>query len=237
MRRNRQTGEMLVPCNFDSINIYPGDAYGYLSSYKFSSNSFLNRDTSNVDGTFKYKKGNIEAMLLSNPPLEAYLAKKLSSKVSTTDTLGLIGFYSAKLFKEVRQKCIDYVVEGKEYGLTDIDVISRLDSLETTLLEKELITFPSQIKQLEDNDIRKFLAIISRKMYLLILKDRINNKDYPSVFTLSQMHPLLYFTDMASNKITCTFKTNQIKSISEESAAKSKKDTTNRKARQRAGCF
>ena len=199
------SGDTIMPCVY-SYN--EENKIWELKSYKFKNNPILNGESRTSDGAFVWEDGVAEGLLGCQPTLEEYI-RKIERKYSDKDTLlsSHINYYSTQLYKEIRSASLEYIVDAKPYSLDDIKSLMILDSLQNVALKAELKKWNPEIKDIElknrdridaivDDDIHMLLSVITQNMYLYILKDRIQQKDFPSVFTLLRYQYILYFSSV-----------------------------------------
>lgn len=214
---NAVTGETIIPCVINSIKV---DKLVFKSD-KFKSNPISGGARTNSDGSFIWEWGSVEALFLYSPTLEEYISKV---EKNSPDSLDL---FAAKLYRDIRDLNIDYVVEAKPYLLSDVISIGILDSLQERILDQALSTLlysnDTTITRLHpmnkpmcrpkwsvltDADLYEFYAIATRSLFIQVLKDRISCEDYPSVITLLRMYPFIYFTSVPLMAIDLSFAAN-----------------------------
>lgn len=207
-------GDTIMPC----VMSYDNEIKRWkLKSLKFENNPILNGNITNIDSSFTWKNGVSEGFLKYSPTLEEHI-RKINNNKDTTLT-SQIDYYSTKLYKDIRSACLEYIVYAKPYSIEDIKSLRILDSLQNNALAEELKVWNTDIKDttiesrdridvIEDEDIHRLLSIITQNMYLYVLKDRILQKDFPSIFTLANYHNILYHSSVPFITGTYNFKNN-----------------------------
>lgn len=195
-------GDTIMPC----VMSYDNEIKKWkLKSLKFENNPILNGNITNSDDSFTWKNGVSEGLLRYSPTLEEYI-RIIDNNKDTTLT-SQIDYCSTKLYKDIRSACLEYIVYAKSYSIEDIKSLRELDSLQNNALVEELKVWNTDIKDttiksrdridvIEDEDIHRLLSIITQNMYLYVLKDRILQKDFPSIFTLVNYHNILYHSSV-----------------------------------------
>lgn len=196
-------GDTIMPC----VMSYDEEIKKYkLCSQKFEDNPILNGDSATICGSFTWKNGVAKGKLGYFPTLEEHIRIIKDNR----DTLSLskeINYYSNELYQEIRSACLDYIINAKTYSLKDVKSFGILDSLQNKAFEEELKKWDTNIKDtiidnrdridvIEDKDIHRLLSIITKSLYLYVLKDRILQKDFPSIFTLENFYYILYYSSV-----------------------------------------
>lgn len=143
------------------------------------------------------------------PTLEEYLYDKINKGHTNTNNIReAINYYAAKLFIEMRQANVKFVLYNEKYDSNTLKSLSVLDSLQDIALDgelKELSTkdmfinngktiYRDRMSILEDKHLVDFHCELSRSYLLCLIKDRANHLDMPAMFTLTKMYLLVYFT-------------------------------------------
>ena len=183
----------------------------------------------NTDNTLIWDAYNkrITAYIPVVPTLEEYLHKKKTKNLSNNNNLAdSIEYYSAILFDELRNANINYALTGVPYGLDALSSLSILDSLQHKALSMELDKFTiysmdttimsggrknirKRIEVLEDKHLVDFHCELSRSFLLCLIKDRANQLDMPSLYTLSSTYLLSFFTSVPAMNINSIYNTEQ----------------------------
>lgn len=183
----------------------------------------------NTDNTLLWDANNkrITAYIPIVPTLEEYLHKKKSIVLSNKKNLAdSIEYYSAILFSELRNANINYALTGVPYGLDALTSLPILDSLQHKALSMELEKFSicsmdttimsggrknirKRIEVLEDKHLVDFHCELSRSFLLCLIKDRANQLDMPSLYTLSSTYLLSFFTSVPAMNINSNYNTEQ----------------------------
>lgn len=148
----------------------------------------------------------LTAKILVVPTLEEHLHNILEKNISKKSSLkDSIDFFAAKLFMEIRNANIKYILNNNKYDLNTLTSLAVLDSLQQKSLDKELNVFQttsakgalnrSYFKVLEDEDLVNFYKELSRYYLLCLIKDRAAHLDMLSMFTLMKSY-LIYFIDV-----------------------------------------
>lgn len=183
----------------------------------------------NTDNTLIWDAYNkrITAYIPVVPTLEEYLHKKKTKNLSNNNNLAdSIEYYSAILFDELRNANINYALTGVPYGLDALSSLSILDSLQHKALSMELDKFTvysmdttimsggrknirKRLEVLEDKHLVDFHCELSRSFLLCLIKDRANQLDMPSLYTLSSTYLLSFFTSVPAMNINSIYNTEQ----------------------------
>lgn len=182
--------------------------------------------TSNADNTFIRNYETITGYVPVVSTLEEYLHNMELAVPEKRDRGGLIDYYSASLFKEIRDANIDYLLTGKPYGIEALKSFKTLDSLQCEALDLELkklsanpidTTIASNgwhmlrkhVEILEDKHLVDFHKELTRSFLLCVIKDRVNCSDMPSMFSIATIFELAYFVDVPSMDVDNHFEVNQ----------------------------
>lgn len=183
----------------------------------------------NTDNTLIWDAYNkrITAYIPVVPTLEEYLHKKKTKNLSNNNNLAdSIEYYSTILFDELRNANIIYALTGVPYGLDALSSLSILDSLQHKALSMELDKFTvysmdttimsggrknirKRLEVLEDKHLVDFHCELSRSFLLCLIKDRANQLDMPSLYTLSSTYLLSFFTSVPAMNINSIYNTEQ----------------------------
>ena len=200
---NASTGDTIIPCVADTFNVYSGKMQ--LKSDKFKSNPISGGAMSNMNGSFSWKRGRVVAEFISCPTLEEHIIKSYRNSEVLLDSL------SARLYCELRQLSMDYVIEAKPYLLTDIETLEDMKVLQEEMLDNTLTQLLNssdttmtrygpecrpQLDVLTDMDLYEFYAVATSNLFLHIVQDRICCADYPAVIALLKIYPFIYFTSV-----------------------------------------
>ena len=173
--------------------------------------------TKNVGGTLKWNPDTkiLTAFIPIASTLEEYLHRKLGDKNPVNSSFrDSIDYYAAKLFCEMRDANIAFVIERKPYNLEVLESFEMLDSLQHIALSNELRKFSlglqdtvvmsgkkiprMRIDVLEDKHLIDLHRELSRSFLLCMIKDRALQSDMPSMFTLAKFYLMAYFTSVPS---------------------------------------
>ena len=200
------SGDTIMPCRFVSHQ-----KRLMLKSAKFPENPIAFNGYTNLDGSFKWDNGICLAELNFRPLLEEYIReidkkeeyiKEINDKTKDSCLQDCINYYSVQLLKEIRKVCIEYIVNAKPYEINDLNSLNILDSLQYIALKKEISTLNEggqlrdKIDLMEDNKLQELLESITKCYYIYILKDRILKKDYTSIFAYTNVHLILYMSNI-----------------------------------------
>ena len=215
------SGDTLMPCIMDSSDFSIGGGYcdiksdAIIKSTWAKTNSELNPSEKTIDslmmilnnqspdGSFRYNHKN--HMLTGRFWLFSKLERLLKAKENVEDRNDTsiesqISFYSAKVFKELRQANLQYLLSGKPYTLHDIPSFHILDSLQFCNYESvlESTLHPLGEGNLTDMGFHQINRALARTFLLCAIKDKINQKDLKSLFIMSTQYSYLYFAEDAS---------------------------------------
>lgn len=192
---NPVSGDTIIPSIFTYDSLYNGEILIY--SDKFKSNPLKDANTSFI---WDDSRSIAKAIFISAPTLEEFINKATKRP---TDSLE---YLSATLYRELRSLNIDYAYNTTSYKLSDIKSLDALDSLQSKMLDNTLthllkskdIAHPKRDKLdiLTDDDLYEFYEVITRNLYIHLIKDRIYNEDFPSVIELIRMYPTIYFSSV-----------------------------------------
>lgn len=201
--------------------------YENVSIERHSSNSIFqnNLDTTNIDQSLiwshRSKKITVQIPVVST--LEEYLHKKIKKSLSVKSNLkDSIDYYAAKLFVEMRNANIKFMLDSTKYDSKTLKSLVVLNSLQNTALDRELKKFSlrdtikfrnktivrDHMDILEDKHLVDFHCELSRSYLLCLIKDRADHLDMPAMFTLMRTFLLAYFTEVPSMDIMYTFNSN-----------------------------
>lgn len=133
---------------------------------------------------------------LITPTLEEYLydikTKGLKGNRSLKDS---IDYYAARLYSEIREANIDYMLTSEPYGHQNLESLDILDSLQRRSLNEELHRFSDRkdFDRLEDKHLVDFQRELSKSFLICMIKDRVNQTDIPSLFNLMGQYLLAFF--------------------------------------------
>ncbi len=191
-------GKTIAPCVFS-----PG---GKIKSSKFTENPIIGGKSSNLDNSFKWEDGVAEGVIRYTPTVEEHIRR---INEDTSSLSAQMDYYSPQLYQEIRNMCLEYIVEAKPYTLDDFKTLDKLDSLQHIALQEELKSWDinkkdslvrnskvyvrDRIDVIVDDDIYKLLSIITKNLYIYVLKDKIVQKQFPEIFTLLNYYYILYF--------------------------------------------
>ena len=188
----------------------------------------------NTDSTLIWDAYNkrLTAYIPIVPTLEEYLHTKKAKVLSKNNSLvDSIEFYSAVLFCELRNANINYALTGVPYRLDALTSLPILESLQHKALSMELDKFTissmdttimsggrrnprKRIDVLEDKHLVDLHCELSRSFLLCLIKDRANQSDMPSLYTLSRTYLLSFFTSVPSMNISSYI--NTIQTVTQE---------------------
>ena len=229
-------GDTIIPCCIPMSNEqndsllkgkYPIENGRFIIKVPFASSPFYTDSImANTDNTLVWHAFNkiITAGIPIVSTLEEYLYNTMKGKMDSR--VDSINFYAARLFCEMRNANINYLISGgKKYDLKDLPSLTKLEALQQKALKEEIRHFvyidnngektdtifpvdslfsPPQkkIEVLEDDDLIDFHKELSRSFILYMLNDRVNMGDMPAVFTLENMYLLCFFDNIPAMKIT-----------------------------------
>ena len=203
-------GDTILPCAFDSINYR--QHYCYISSNKF----VYDRNVTDYKGLYSYNKmtGSAIWQCLFIDEADNNILKYNNSRIEI-DTLreDSLRFYVARAYHDVRNANIQYFVSGKMYSLNDISPINTLISIQNRELKNILNEMYNSCSSQKSTPINisqmvAFNKAFARSFYLLMLKDRIMQKDSVNIFNLTQEILTLYFYDAGDFELTTNSYTN-----------------------------
>lgn len=203
-------GDTILPCVFDSIN--PRQHFAFINSNKI----VYENNVIDYKSQYKYKKDSNSALwkCLFIDEVENNISKYSYNRIEMGTLLeDTLRFYAAKVYHEVRNANIMFFTKGKMYSLGDlpsIDTLVGLQSCELTNILNELSSHSTETltKSLDISQVVTFNKAFARSFYLLMLKDRILQKDSVNIFNLTLEILSLYFYDAGSFKLTTNFNTN-----------------------------
>lgn len=185
--------------------------------------------TSNADNSFvRNNVGTITGNIPVSSTLEEYLHNIARPVAPDNRNLGgLIDYYSASLFTEIRKANIDYLLTGVSYDVGTLKSLKTLDSLQREALGLELEKLSVNAKDtmitskgwymvrdrvlvLEDNHLVDFHRELTRSFILCLIKDRVNCSDIPSLFTLANFFQLVFFANVPAMDIKSNFNVHQL---------------------------
>lgn len=231
-------GKTIIPCCIPLISQSKTDSLLAKGEFPFSGKSipieskfvdspFQSGLTySNNDSSMYWNSYNhiLTAYIPVAPTLEQYIHQKLEDEISINSSFkDSIDYYAAKLFTEIREGNISYVLKRKVYNCDLLKSYIILDSLQHIALDKELKKLYSlnkndslsieakeiinragrkdtipRFKVLEDKHLIDFHRELSRSFLLCIIKDRASQSDMSSMFTLANTYLMAYFTSVPS---------------------------------------
>ncbi|MBO5180740.1 MAG: hypothetical protein J6B92_02490 [Paraprevotella sp.] len=229
-------GDTIVPCCYclsneeiDSIRLK--DKWPQTNKIKtsFGTSPFENKSViSNNDSSLVWNSVDcsVSVSIPVAPTLEQYLHRKISKGLSANSMFtDSIDYYAACLFDEIRKANIKYIIKGKSYNLSELDVLEKLDSLQHIALYKELHKFSDtiivggsrypRIEVLEDEHLVDFHRELSRSFFLCLVKDRVLHSDMPAMFTLAKIYLMTFFTSVPAMNlgIHCSVSNNIVSNI------------------------
>lgn len=203
-------GDTIIPCCMDFsgkdssiLESIKEQSWQYEIKGKANLNVYLINKTSNSDGSI-YKKGNrYIGKILSVPTLEEHLRKTISKK-SLNNLQDSIDYLSCKLYVEMRDANIKWLLYGKKYDFKSLSSLSELIKLQSACLNSALATFSSKkdpVKNanrkaeqvIEDQDLIEICSQIAKSMLLCMIKDRYECQDFPTLFTLHRTYSFAFF--------------------------------------------
>ena len=232
-------GDIIIPCciptNSQTDSLLTKGDYPFIGGQipiesKFVVSPFQSDSINhNNDNSLNWDSSNhiLTAYIPVVPTLEQYLHRKLDKDSSSISSFrDSIDYYAAKLFCEMRNANIDYVLREKAYNLEALESLEILDSLQHIALSKELSKFSlysrdttitssgwknirKRIEVLEDKHLIGFHRELSRSFLLCLIKDRTLQSDMPSMFTLANTYLMAYFTSVPSMNIRLGFEGTQ----------------------------
>lgn len=211
---------MLFKGNFPFTN-------GVVSIEKSSASSIFPKQSKNINNDNTLLWNSLSKKVIAKipvvPTLEEYLYDKINKGHTNTNNIReAIDYYAAKLFIEMRQANIKFVLYNKKYDSNALKYLDVLDSLQNIALDrelKELFTIDMDINNrdtiyidhmdiLEDKHLVDFHCELSRSYLLCLIKDRANHLDMPAMFTLTNMYLLAYFTEVTNMNFKQTYTSN-----------------------------
>lgn len=219
-------GEIVIPCCVEKYVNKGNNAGCFLIKRKFSERPFYYKSTkSNNDESMKWNQASttLSGYIPCMPSLEKYLHRTRNNGIPSTNRLKeSIDFYAAKLFKEIRDANVNYMISGESYDVNVLKSLTILDSLQTIAFNKEIeklslsamdtVRLESSevpyVDALEDKHLVDFCRELSRKMLLCMIKDRAANSDMPAMFSINRLYVYEFFPDIAMSKFNVTYNSN-----------------------------
>lgn len=179
-------------------------------------------ESQNADGSLKWdsKRNRLTALIPVTPTLEEHLYNITKSNIygKRGGLRDSIDYYAAKLFMEIRDANINFILNNEKYDSNTLVSLAILDSMQQKSLSYELKlldsistddTFKrSYFKVLEDKDLVNFHSELSRSYLLCLIKDRANHLDMPSMFTLMRYYLIIFFADVPCMNMSFEFDSN-----------------------------
>ena len=202
------SGESILPCAFDSLDIR--QHYCFINSSKIP----YDMDVTDYKGLFSYKKdsNNAQWKCLFIDEVECNILKyKNTTPGSLRDDS--IRVYAAKVYHEVRNANVKYFTSGEMYSLRNVSSIDTLvglqnEELSDILNEMSNSSSTTQNRSISFSLVLAFNKAFARSFYLCMLKDRILQKDSVNLFNLPQEIVSLYFYDAGKFELTTNSYTN-----------------------------
>lgn len=198
-------GEEIIPCcinisvEYDTL-LTKGEApfkNDFIVKRKCISSPFENSEEGNTDMSLIVDRlaDSISGKFTANDVYEEYLYKThkrtLKNSLNINDSINIS---AAKLYYELRNNNLTYLLTGKKYGIKDLAYIETLDSLQSIAFNDELKRLKDgAYNNFEDKDLVGFYRELSRTMLISQIRDRVSQKDVSSLFTLSRTFPLVFF--------------------------------------------
>jgi hypothetical protein len=204
------SGDTLMPCIMDRADFSNGGGYCDIKSDAIIKSTWANKNSNlspfdktidsllmmisnqSPDGSYRYDYKNhmLTGRFWVFPKLERLLkAKENIEDSNDTSIESRISFYSAKVYKELRQANLQYLLSGKPYTLHDIPSFHKLDSL-------QFCNYESVLESLEDGNLtdmgfHQINRALARTFLLCAIKDKINHQDLKSLFIMSTIYSYL----------------------------------------------
>lgn len=203
-------GDTLLPCAFDSIDYRRH--YCYITSNKL----VYDKNVTDNKGLFSHNKMTGSSMWRypfmdeADNNISKYNNGRMEIDTLCEDSLRL---YAARVYYEVRNANVKYFISGKMYSLNDISPIDTLVSIQNRELKNilnEMHNYSSSTmsKPIDISQMVAFNKAFARSFYLLMLKDRIMQKDSVNIFNLTQEILTLYFYNASDYELTINSNTN-----------------------------
>lgn len=169
--------------------------------HKLLSSVFSNSDSSLVWSN----KDSISASIITTPTLEEHLYRKVSENLSSNATLeDSIDYYSSKLFVEIRNANIKWLLTGEDYNIRSLPSLSILQESQQKALNKSIHRFIERKDSLqgeqreidlimEDQDLVDLQCSLVRSFILCMLEDRCRHQDMLELFSLHSEYLFAFF--------------------------------------------
>lgn len=222
------TGETIIPCcitvNSHTESILNNGKYYIPIESSFLSSPFQDDFIDNNDKSLRWDRENQTATgyIRCIPTLEQYLHKKYNDDISKSNNIkDSVDYYSANLFREIRNANIDFLLTGEAYDIRSLKSLQILDSIQYKVLTDELKKFaldakdtrissdgykkePNRIDVMEDKHLIDFHRELSRYFLLCLIKDRAAQSDMSAMFNLSTTYLMAYFSEVPSMSFSYT---------------------------------
>lgn len=202
-------GDTILPCRievettkWELSTLFPGGIGKIRTRTSFKMKPIK---TANLDGSFVYNDRNhVYGWFNIIPSHERYLMKIKRKGLNGDMTLqDSIEYYAVELYKEIRKNNLQYIDSEYKYKMEVLKSYKTIDSLQSIAWENECgkldtanITKETKknfIDCITDKEMVTFFRELSRRFLLLQLRNRVEQEDYPSVFTLARIYPLVFF--------------------------------------------
>ncbi len=160
----------------------------------------INSITPDSSYIYDYKNHVATGRFFVNPKMESLLRKKESVKVREDTLVDFIDIYSAKVYKELREANLQYLLKGKSYTINDIQSFHKLDSLQFKNYESALESTlgSSGAANITDTEFFQVNRSLARTFLLCVIRDKINRQDFKSLFTMVELYTYVFFAEEAS---------------------------------------